>query len=167
MHEGGIATPLIVHWPNGVSAQGKLRHQTGQFMDIMATIVDVADVDWPKERDGLSILPCEGSSLKDTFESDHAERPPLAWEHEGNCAFREDKWKLVKRWDRKDWELYDMEEDRCELNDLSTELSVKRDELLTKYTAWANRVGVIDWHQLEAERNAKGIVTDWMPHPHD
>jgi len=167
VHEGGIATPFIVHWPNGISDHGKLRHQTGQLMDVMATIVDVAQVDWPEERDGLSILPCEGSSLKDTFDSDHVDRPPLAWEHEGNCAYRDGKWKLVKRWDRNNWELYDMEVDRSELNDLSKQCPAIHEELLTKYQAWADRVGVIEWHQLEAERNAKGIFTDWMPHPHD
>ncbi|MDA1066705.1 MAG: hypothetical protein O3C43_09405, partial [Verrucomicrobia bacterium] len=107
------------------------------------------------------------NSLKDSFQSKETVRPPLAWEHEGNCAYRERKWKLVKRWDRSEWELYDMEEDRCELNDLSAEFPNKRDELLAKYTSWANRVGVIEWQQLEAERNAKGIFTDWMPHPHD
>jgi len=167
VHEGGIATPLIVHWPDGISDQGKLRHQTGQLMDLMATIVDVAGVDWPEGREGLPILPCEGSSLMDTFGNEQMERPPLAWEHEGNCAYREGKWKLVKRWDREAWELYDMDKDRPESNDLSGDFPDLHLELIEKYQAWANRVGVIPWDELEAMRNAKGIFTDWMPHAHD
>tara|TARA_B100001057_G_C22857735_1_gene953323 strand:- start:1159 stop:2805 length:1647 start_codon:yes stop_codon:yes gene_type:complete len=167
VHEGGIATPLIVHWPDGISERGNLRHQTGQLMDIMATIVDVSGLDWPQERDGLPILPVEGSSLKNTFNSHDQNRPPLAWEHEGNCAYREGKWKLVKRWDRGHWELYDMDVDRCEINDLTNTYPETRAELVEKYHDWANRVGVVEWNQLEATRNAKGIFTDWMPHPHD
>jgi arylsulfatase len=167
VHEGGIATPLIVHWPDGISEQGTLRHQTGQLMDIMATVVDVSGVDWPAEREGLPILANDGKSLKDTFTTDSVDRPPLAWEHEGNCAYREGKWKLVKRWDREEWELYDMESDRTELHDLSCEFPQLHEELMEKYQAWADRVGVIEWGRLEALRNAKGIFTDWMPHAHD
>lgn len=167
VHEGGIATPLIVHWPDGISDQGKLRHQTGQLMDLMATIVDVSGAKWPADREGLPIPPPEGSSLKDTFSSHEMDRPPLAWEHEGNCAFREGQWKLVKRWDRDAWELYDMEVDRCELNDLANDFPDLRMALIEKYQAWADRVGVIEWSKLESSRNAKGVFTDWMPHPHD
>lgn len=167
VHEGGIATPLIAHWPKGILDMGQLRHQTGQLMDIMATAVDVSGVAWPTQREGLSILPQEGTSLKDSFGSPDTERPSLAWEHEGNCAFREGKWKLVKRWDRDNWELYDMETDRTELNDLSEAMPVLHAELKEKYHAWADRVGVIPWDDIEAGRNAQGIFTDWMPHPHD
>ena len=74
---------------------------------------------------------------------------------------------MVKRWDRENWELYDMEVDRSELNDLSAMYSDVLKDLLEKYTRWADRVGVVDWNQLEANRNARGISTDWMPHPHD
>ncbi len=105
--------------------------------------------------------------MKNTFNSDDPDRPPLAWEHEGNCAYREGKWKLVKRWDRDNWELYDMDVDRCEMNDLANTYPEIRTAFIEKYQAWANRVGVVEWNQLEATRNAKGIFTDWMPHPHD
>ena len=129
--------------------------------------MDVCGAEWPSERDGLSIQPQEGCSLRDTFDSEVSDRPPLAWEHEGNCAYREGKWKLVKRWDRDDWELYDMDVDRTELNDLSAEHPELHAELKVKYDAWASRVGVIPWDEIEAGRNAQGIYTDWMPHPHD
>lgn len=167
VHEGGIATPLIAHWPNGIQDKGALRHQTGQLTDIMATVVDVTGASWPDENQGLSILPCEGSSLRDSFTDSTVSRPPLAWEHEGNCAYREGRWKLVKRWDRENWELYDMETDRSERNDQSNVRPDKAADLKAKYDAWADRIGVVEWNELEARRNARGIVTDWMPHPHD
>lgn len=167
VHEGGIATPLIAHWPDGIEERGGLRGQTGQLTDLMATIVDVGRVDWPEARQGISVRPCEGSSLRESFTTSTCSRPPLAWEHEGNCAYREGKWKLVKRWDRENWELYDMESDRSELNDRAEELTELAAELTEKYHAWADRVGVVEWSELESLRNARGVYTDWMPHPHD
>ena len=167
VHEGGIATPLIAHWPKGIESKGGLRKETGQLTDIMATIVDVCEAEWPDEREGKSILPCEGSSLRHSFSIEGADRPPLAWEHEGNCGYREGKWKLVKRWDRSNWELYDMDADRSELNDLAGELTELAIEMRGKYGSWADRLGVVEWGELESARNARGIVTDWMPHPHD
>lgn len=167
VHEGGIATPLIAHWPRGIEDKGALRHQTGQLMDIMATIVDVSEARWPERSNGLPIGPCEGSSLRDSFADSSGERPPLAWEHEGNCAYREGDWKLVKRWDRDNWELYDMVSDRCEMNDQLEARPEIAEDLRKKYDAWAKRVGVVEWNELEARRNARGVVTDWMPHPHD
>ena len=116
---------------------------------------------------GKSILPCEGSSLRQSFTVEGSDRPSLAWEHEGNCAYREGKWKLVKRWDRSNWELYDMDADRSEMKDLAEAEPERAMDLRDKYQAWADRVGVVEWNELESARNARGIVTDWMPHPHD
>ena len=62
-HEGGISTPLIVHWPAGFSGQGEFRQQPGHLIDIMATCVDVAGAKYPAEFHGQSILPMEGRSL--------------------------------------------------------------------------------------------------------
>ena len=167
VHEGGIATPLIAHWPKGIESKGGLRKETGQLTDIMATIVDVCGAEWPDAQAGKSILPCEGSSLRQSFTVEGSDRPSLAWEHEGNCAYREGKWKLVKRWDRSNWELYDMDADRSEMKDLAEVEPERAMDLRDKYQAWADRVGVVEWNELESARNARGIVTDWMPHPHD
>ncbi len=169
VHEGGIATPLILHWPKGIAAAGEIRRQTGQLPDIMATIIDVAKAEWPEEREGMPIAPYEGTSLTETFKSETGglPRPPLVWEHEGNCAYREGDWKLVKRWDRTEWELYQIDEDRAEMNDLSESKRAIRDDLLSKYQAWANRVGAVPWKEIENARKAKGITSDWMPHEHD
>src|SRR3712207_3049401 len=98
IHEGGIATPLIVHWPRGIKEPGALRHNPGQLPDIMATILDVTGAEYPREYDGHAIPPCAGESLAPSFASPEAGRGPLFWEHEGNAAVRAGKWKLVRNY---------------------------------------------------------------------
>jgi arylsulfatase A-like enzyme len=95
VHEGGISTPLIVHWPKGIKSRGELRHQPAQLPDLMATFLEVAGHDYPDTYKGRSIEPLEGFSLVSTFANQLNEREVLYWEHEGNRAVRKGKWKLV------------------------------------------------------------------------
>jgi arylsulfatase len=90
-HEGGIATPLIAHWPAGIKARGELRHQPGHLVDIMATCVDVAGAKYPKEFSGKAIQPMEGRSLVPAFRNKTIKRDALYWEHQGNAAIRVDR----------------------------------------------------------------------------
>lgn len=143
VHEGGISTPLIVHWPQGIGEAGGLRHTPGQLPDLMATVLEVTGATYPVEYKGNRILPCEGTSLVRTFKDDDAERGPLFWEHEGNSAVRVGKWKLVRKYPGP-WELYDMEADRTEVNDLAAGNPERVEELKALYQAWADRCGVID-----------------------
>lgn len=142
IHEGGIATPLIMHWPAGVQEKGGIRHSPGQLPDIMATILEVTGGKYPKNYKGNRVFPLEGKSLVPVISKDTLDDRPLCWEHEGNAAVREGKWKLVKRYPGP-WELYNMEQDRTELNDLSSEYPDKVKEMSEKYVTWANRCGVI------------------------
>src|SRR6185503_9092511 len=66
-HEGGISSPLIAHWPAAIKARGQWRAQPGHVIDVMATLVDVAGVTYPKERLGAPVLPMEGVSLRPAF----------------------------------------------------------------------------------------------------
>ena len=155
-HEGGIATPFIVHWPAGLAARGALRHQPAQLTDIMATVVEVTGVEYPGEFDGHAILPLEGASLVPVFENRERD-VTLFFEHEGNAALRRGKWKLVRNFtaatsgrgdfdepDRRGaWELYDLDADRTETSDLAAEHPERVAELAAAYEAWAERVGVI------------------------
>jgi arylsulfatase A-like enzyme len=147
VHEGGIATPLIVHWPAGIAARGEVRHQAGQLPDIMATCLDVAGVDYPETYNGHAIQPLEGYSLAPTFGGHQALREVLYWEHEGNKAVRRDKWKLVCKYPGA-WELYDMEADRTELQDRAAEEPEIAAELQALWEAWAARCGVMPWDEL-------------------
>ncbi len=141
-HEGGIATPLIFHWPEGIGNTGAVRHTPGYLPDIMATILDITGTAYPSERDGQPVPPLEGHSLKPVFAKDDEERPPMFWEHEGNAAVRMGRWKLVKRYPAP-WELYDMEQDRTELDDLAARQPERVRDMAARYDAWAARCGVI------------------------
>jgi arylsulfatase A-like enzyme len=144
VHEGGIATPLVVHWPAGIKARNALRRQTGTVLDIMATCVDVAAAEYPREIHGQAIVSLEGKSLRAAFDDRPIDRGPMFWEHEGNRAARLDQWKLVAQHDRP-WELYDMNSDRSEMHDLAAEQPDRVRQLSQLYQQWAERVGVLPW----------------------
>lgn len=139
VHEGGISTPLVVHWPNGIKAQGELRHRPGHLVDIAATLYDLAKVSYPSEA-----TPLEGVSLVPTFDQTVTERKPIFWEHEGNRAVRFGPWKLVAK-HNEPWELYDLSSDRCEQNNLANSQPEKLAELRKLYDEYAQRAHVVPW----------------------
>ena len=144
VHEGGISTPLIAHWPSRIKARGKLRHQPGHLIDIMASCVDISGATYPSQYKGNRIIPMEGKSLVPAFDNRLIEREAIYWEHEGNRAVRKGKWKLVSRHPG-GWELYDLEADRTELNNLADKNPQKLAELKAMYKNWAARCGVQPW----------------------
>lgn len=147
VHEGGIATPLIAHWPAGIPERlrGKFSHEIGHVIDLLPTCVDLAGATYPTRHQGQAITPVAGRSLKPVLGGKPLERPEgLYFEHEGNAAVRVDDWKLVKARGRA-WSLFNLADDRTELNDLATKQPDKAAELKTKWEAWAERVGVKPW----------------------
>jgi len=145
VHEGGIATPLIAHWPSVIKTGGSLTHQPGHIIDIMATCLDVAGIDYPRIHRGNRIVPPEGKSLLPIFEGERREpHEAIYWEHEGNRAVRQGKWKLVAL-HGKPWELYDLQADRTELNDISDKYPEKVKQLKALYKSWAKRCNVLPW----------------------
>jgi arylsulfatase len=118
-HEGGIATPLIAHWPAGIAAKGELRTQPGHLIDIMPTCAEVSGAAYPQEFQGKPITPMEGRSLVGAFANQPIQRDALFWEHEGNAAIRAGDLKLVRQGRNGPWELYDLKADRTELHDLA------------------------------------------------
>ena len=151
VHEGGISTPLIVHWPEGVEEQGVLRQQPAQLPDVMATFLEVAGAEYPTERDGHSVQPLEGFSMTPIFRDEPSGREVLYWEHEGNCAVRKEQWKLVCKYPG-GWELYDIEQDRTELHDLVEQQPEVVAELSGLYEGWAARCNVMLWAELQEKR---------------
>ncbi|TVY11109.1 arylsulfatase [Paenibacillus cremeus] len=144
VHEGGISTPFIAHWPERIKDQGALRHTPGQLTDIMATILEATGANYPSEFNGNTIPAFEGQSLLPVFDGDAEREKPLFWEHEGNSAVRIGKWKLVRKYPGA-WELYDIEADRTELHNLadSDEQKARVLDMSLQYEAWASRCGVI------------------------
>jgi arylsulfatase len=158
IHEGGISTPLIFHWPEGIPTGGAIRHSPGYLPDIMATLLDVTGIAYPAQWPGRSaIAPLEGHSLTSAFERDGAERPPMFWEHEGNAAVRIGDWKLVRRYPGA-WELYDMQADRTELHDLAAQHPERVADMARQYAAWAGRCGVKPRDQVIARMRAQGVT---------
>lgn len=179
-HEGGISTPLIAHWPAGVgkdaetprrgdteTGRGWLVHEPGQLPDIMATIVDVSGATYPKEFKGHTIQPMEGRSLVPLFSASSplrvsaSPRLPssrlLYWEHEGNRAIREGRWKLVAK-ENQPWELYDLEADRTELHDRAATQPERVKTMAAAWDAWAARAHVLPlgaWRGKGAAKSEK------------
>jgi arylsulfatase len=147
VHEGGIATPLIVSWP-AVIKKSDITHQPGHVIDLLPTCLDVAGVPYPKTYQEQELLPPEGKSLLPVLQGKtRTGHEALFWEHEGNRAVRQGKWKLVSRFPG-GWELYDLEADRTELHDLADKHPDVVKELLGKYEKWAARVGVRPWDKI-------------------
>jgi len=151
IHEGGISTPLIMHWPKKIKMKGELRRQTGQLPDIMATIVDVARAEYPELYNSNEITPMEGISLVPAFTDQAMDHPTLFWEHIGKQGAREDDWKIVASAGRvfpipfEKWELYNIENDRSELHNLANEMPGKVKDLADQWEEWAVRAKVVPY----------------------
>lgn len=119
-HEGGISSPLIVHWPEGLDLPaGSITHQPGHLIDFMATFIDLAGADYPKQIGERQIDPLQGKSLVPVFAGQRRSPHEQLYFHFGtDRALRQGDWKLVSA-KRGRWELYNMADDRTELNDLS------------------------------------------------
>ena len=151
-HEGGVSAPCVMHWPERITAKGAVRHQPAHLIDLMPTFVEVAEAEYPSKRRGIDILPMEGQSLVPTLATDDVQPRTLFWEHEGNRAIRDGSWKLVGQRHGL-WELYDIEEDRTELQDLIETHPARARELAGKWDAWAERVGVLSVTEFERRRD--------------
>jgi len=145
VHEGGIATPLIAHWPVGISRKGELEKQPGHLIDLMATCVDLAGATYPKAANGHSIYPMEGVSLRPAFSARPLPERAIFWEHEGNRAMRQGDWKLVAKSPGGRWELYNIINDRTEMHDLASAQPDRVAQMARQWEAWAARCHVIPW----------------------
>ena len=141
VHEGGISTPLIVHWPDGIPEPGVVR-TPAHLVDIMPTCLEVAGAAYPARYRGRDITPLEGHSLAPAFRDPGWERPgSLFFEHEGYRAIRQGPWKLVSGEEER-WELYQIDEDRTESTDLAGREKRRVSRMAGEWNDWAVRVGV-------------------------
>jgi arylsulfatase len=129
VHEGGISTPLVVHWPAGIQARGELRHTPSHVIDFVPTIFEVLGEEKPDQWEGQTLPPAPGHSLVPAFREDvRIQRDHLWWLHEGNRAVRVGDWKLVAA-KGDPWELYDLRRDRAESQNLAQEQPEKATSL--------------------------------------
>ena len=144
VHEGGISTPLIVHWPDKVTRHGQLEPTPSHLIDLMATAVDVSGGQYPTTyHDDQKIKPMEGKSLVPLFLGNKIEREAIYWEHEGNRAVRVGNLKLVAKGANGAWELYDISKDRSEQKNLAEEQPDKVAELMEMWETYAKRANVL------------------------
>jgi len=145
VHEGGISTPMIAHWPRRIKSKSVV-HTPCHVIDLLPTILDAAEIKYPAEFGGAAIQDVDGESLIPLFAGKDWQRErPLYWEHEGNAAVRIGQFKLVRKFNQP-WELYDMEADRTELNNLMGHNDPLTQNLLREYGQWERQVGVMDWN---------------------
>lgn len=148
VHEGGVATPFLVSWPQGGLSEGAILREAFQLTDLLPTILDAAHLRADPGFPGISMLP----SLQDRrVDATH----PLFWEHVGNAAVRHGQWKLVRIADQP-WELYNVTEDRSELVDLSTRQPEVVQRLAELWNDWAESVGVIPWDRMRETVSTHG-----------
>ncbi len=164
VHEGGIASPFIACWPARLPAGGVINTRwTGHVIDILPTCLAAAGVKYPAVYQGRRIQRVQGQSmLRALGDPRRRRRGPLFWEHEGNRALREGRWKLVSYYNEIHeemgkvgtgrrtgaWELYDLEADRTEMDDLAPTHARLVRSMIRAHRAWELRVGVVDWEEV-------------------
>ena len=137
VHEGGISTPFIAHWPKGMNSSGELRRAQGHVIDVLPTILDLAGVN----VDSIKV-PMPGKSLKTFFEEDKMRDGELWWHHEGNSAMLIGDWKLVAAKDEP-WELFDLGADRAETQDLSSQFPEKTQKMEVKWNKTLETIKIV------------------------
>lgn len=162
IHEGGISSPFIVHWPNGIRAErkGEMVQQYGHLPDIMATFMDLTGATYPEEKAGQALPQPVGESLLPLISrgGEMMRQKPVFWEHEGNKGVRLDDYKLVMKWNDggpQHWELYHIQNDRTELHDLSAEKPEMVNEMAGLWEDWAATHQVEPWEKVKAVLDSK------------
>ena len=148
VHEGGIASPFIAHWPNGITQKGQIvNNQIFHLIDIMPTLCEIAGVSYPRQYKTRQIIPSPGISMLPYWKGrvDHPPVRTLYWQHLNHSAGREGRWKLVTLNDRdpSEWELYDLSEDRSETDNLVTGNPEMAQRLKDKWLLWAEDADVL------------------------
>jgi len=149
--EGGISTPFIVHWPTGIAAERRntVVDTPSHLIDVMPTLIKATGGAYPATHAGGAIQPMEGIDLNPLFSGEKvARRRPLGFEHHGNLALRDGRWKIVSQHRNnkpRRWHLFDMVADRTEQTDLARRHPERLKDLVARWQDWADRVGVQPW----------------------
>ncbi|GAB5561276.1 MAG: arylsulfatase [Synoicihabitans sp.] len=142
-YEGGIATPMIVRWPQAVRA-GTVTRAPGHVVDLMPTFVELADATYPTEREGYAVPPMEGQTLTPLLRGETRPSPDMGWALFSNYAWREGDRKIVFNVSRQEWELYDLSIDRSETRNLAPLHTAEVDRMVGSFLQWAERCGITE-----------------------
>ncbi|MHC4405840.1 MAG: arylsulfatase [Planctomycetota bacterium] len=156
VHEGGIASPFIAHWPKGIPEGGRIvSDQVFHLVDVMPTLCELAGTEYPGEYQGRRLTPNPGISMVPYWKGrvEEPERRTLYWQHMNHSAVRDGDWKLVTLNDRDQlkWELYNLSEDRSEMDNIIAQHPEVARELQTKWHAWATEVNVLPFPEERDE----------------
>lgn len=156
VHEGGVASPFVVHWPVGIAETGRIvDQQTFHLIDVMPTLCDLGGATYPKEHDGNPVKPAPGLSMAPYWKGIVNDPPTrtLFWQHLNHAAIRQGDWKLVTLDDRNDqrWELYDLADDRSETVNVIDKHSAVAAKLRGKWNDWATQSNVLPYPELRGE----------------
>ncbi|MCH9021408.1 MAG: arylsulfatase [Planctomycetes bacterium] len=153
VHEGGVASPLIVHWPKQIRHKNQFRKHPAHLIDIMPTSLAAANAPYPSDYKGNPITPLPGVSLLPAFDNKPLNRKAIFFEHEGNRAVRYENWKLVAKGAYGPWELYNLTKDRTETYDLTSAYPGKTLQLAKMWNDWAQRSNVLPWPWKKPMKN--------------
>jgi arylsulfatase len=159
VHEGGITTPLIVHWPKGIAARGELRHTPSHLIDIVPTLLELIGGKAPETVDDQPVPAPPGHSLVPALAKDVTiPHDYLWWQHEANRALRVGDWKIVAAGEKSPWELYDLSTDRCESHDLATAQPERVKQLAALWNQKTDEFDALALKDATPEMKAKGAV---------
>jgi arylsulfatase len=152
--EGGISTPFIACWPKVIKPAHSPVNAVGHETDLMPTFLELSGAAYPDKVAAGTIPALVGQSLAPVFSGGTRKRKPIYWEHEGNKAVRDGKWKLVSRFPDS-WELFDMEADRTELHDLAPAQPERAKSMAAMWDSWAKEIGVQPWPMPQTPPNER------------
>lgn len=160
-HEGGAATPFIMHWPKGIQNQPDWYREPAQVIDVVPTILDVCGVTYPESYQGNTLFPLRGMSLRPAFAGGTLARTaPMFSEHENNAFMMDGNWKLVGKGvslpagpNIRKWELYNLDEDRTELVNLVNKDPERARQMMAAWNTWSNEDRVYPKPAVKSRRD--------------
>ena len=146
LYEGGIATPMVFHWPDGIGAPGTISRQVGHLTDVFPTVLEIVGAEYPQKFAGRELRPLDGKSLLPQIQSGGEIERTLCWNYEKFSAIRMGRWKALRRSKVRytmdgEWQLYDLSADRSETNDVCVSYPEVLAKLICTWDDWRQNIG--------------------------